>query len=118
MIPTYSKNQKAAKDLLRWFHAKANYDKWFTKAKGFYSGVTLEWENNPMWNEDPVMLPYKVAGRLGQVPGYPGPTGLRPAETLSKYVIVNMFGRTAQGTMSAEESVKIAENDLKRIYTS
>jgi len=69
-----------------------------------------------MWQEDPVMLPFRIAGRLGQIPGYPGPTGPKPAETLSKYVIVNMFGRAAQGTMSAEESVKIAENDLKGIY--
>ncbi len=116
VIPSYSKNQKAAKELLRWFHAKANYDKWFRMGKGFYSGATTEWENNSMWNEDPVMLPYKVAGRLGQVPGYPGPTGPKPAETLSKYLIVNMFGRVAQGKMSAEESVKVAEGDLKRVY--
>jgi len=27
-----------------------------------------------------------------------------------------MFGRAAQGTMSAEESVKVAETDLKGIY--
>ena len=116
VIPTYSKNQKAAKDLLRWFHAKENYSKWFNVSKGFYSGVTTEWENSPMWKEDPIMLPYKVAGRLGQIPGYPGPTGPKPAEALSKYLIVNMFGRAAQGTMSAEESVKVAEGDLKRIY--
>jgi multiple sugar transport system substrate-binding protein len=116
VIPTYSRNQKAAKELLRWFHARENYAKWFNVSKGFYSGVTTEWENSPMWNEDPVMLPYKIAGRLGQVPGYPGPTGVKPAETLSKYLIVNMFARTASGKMSAEESVKIAEGDLKRVY--
>jgi multiple sugar transport system substrate-binding protein len=116
VLPTYSQNQKAAKDLLRWFHSTATYDKWFTSGKGYYSGVTTEWENNKMWQEDPVMLPFRVAGRLGQIPGYPGATGPKPAETLSKYVIVNMFGRAAQGTMSAEESVKIAENDLKGIY--
>jgi len=116
VIPTYSKNQKAAKDLLRWFHAKENYAKWFNVSKGFYSGVTTEWENSPMWNEDPVMLPYRLAGRLGQVPGYPGPTGPKAAEVLSKYLIVNMFARAAQGATTAEESVKIAEGDLKRVY--
>ena len=62
------------------------------------------------------MLPFKVAGQLGQVPGYPGPTGPKPAEALTKYIIVNMFARAAQGTMSAEETVKVAEGDLKRIY--
>ena len=116
VIPTYSKNQAAAKALLRWFHTNENYAKWFNVGKGFYSGVTLAWEKSPMWNEDPIMLPFKVAGQLGQVPGYPGPTGPKPAEALTKYIIVNMFARAAQGTMSAEETVKVAEGDLKRIY--
>ena len=116
VIATYSKNQKAAKDLLRWFHTAANYEKWFNVGKGFYSGVTIDWENSKMWDEDPVMLPYKLAGRVGQVPGYPGPTGIKPAESLSKHLIVNMFARAAQGTMSAEASVKICEDDLKRVY--
>lgn len=116
VIPTHSKNQKAAKDLLRWFHTAANYEKWFNEGKGFYSGVTVDWENSKMWGEDPVMLPYKMAGRVGQVPGYPGPTGIKPAESLSKHLIINMFARAAQGTMSAEASVKICENDLKRVY--
>ena len=69
-----------------------------------------------MWQEDPVMLTLRVAGRPGQIPGYPGPTGPKSAETQCKYVIVNGFGRAAQGTMSAEDSVKIAETDLKAIY--
>ena len=116
VIPTYSQNQVAAKDLLRWFHTAANYGKWFNGAKGFYTGVTVDWESSKMWDEDPVMLPYKAAARVGQVPGYPGSTGVKPAESLAKYLIVNMFARAAQGTMSAEESVKICENDLRRVY--
>ena len=116
VIPTYSKNQKAAKDLLRWFHTASNYEKWFHAGKGFYSGVTVDWENSKMWDEDPVMLPYKAAGRVSQVPGYPGPTGIKPAESLSKHLIVNMFARVAQGAMNAEESVNICQNDLKKVY--
>ena len=34
VMPTYSKNQKAAKDLLRYFHKKENYDQWFSTAAG------------------------------------------------------------------------------------
>ena len=116
IVPAYSKNQKAAKELLTWFHTKPNYDKWFRTAKGFYSGVTTEWESNSMWQEDEVMLPYKVAGRLGQLPGYPGPTGPKPAEVLTKYVIVNMFARAAQWRSTAEEAAALAEKELKQIY--
>jgi multiple sugar transport system substrate-binding protein len=50
------------------------------------------------------------------VPGYPGPSGPKPAEALSKYVIVNMFGRACQGKMTAEEAAATAEKELKQIY--
>ena len=70
---SYSKNQKAAKDFLKWVHSKAVYEKWFVSQKGFATPPTAEWEKHKVWDEDPVMLPYKVAGRLGRTPGYAGP---------------------------------------------
>jgi multiple sugar transport system substrate-binding protein len=32
--------QKAAKDLLRWVHTSANYEKWFISQKGFATPPT------------------------------------------------------------------------------
>ena len=67
-LPSYSKNQKAAKDFLKWMHTKANYEKWFVSQKGFATPPTAEWEKHKVWDEDPVMTPYKVAGELGRSP--------------------------------------------------
>lgn len=68
-----------------------------------------------MWELDPVMAPYRVAGRLGRVYGYAGPAGVKAAEVLSKYIIVDMFAKAVQGA-SAEEAVKWAEGEVKKIY--
>ena len=65
VLPNYSKNQKAAKDFLKWVHSKAVYEKWFVSQKGFATPPTPEWEKHKVWDEDTVMTPYKVAGRLG-----------------------------------------------------
>ena len=35
VLPTYSKNQKAAKNFLKWAHSKPVYEKWFISQKGF-----------------------------------------------------------------------------------
>src|SRR4029079_12589665 len=35
VIPKYSKNEKTAKDLLKWVHSKPVYEKWFISQKGF-----------------------------------------------------------------------------------
>jgi len=115
VVPSYSKNQKAAKDLLKWAHSKATYEKWFVSQKGFATPPTAEWENHKLWGEDPVMTPYKVAGRLGQAPGYPLPSGKKAAEVLTKYIITDMYAKAVQG-MSAEDAVKWAESELKKIY--
>ena len=46
MLMSYSKNQKAAKDLLRWMHTPANYEKWFISQKGFATPPTPNWESH------------------------------------------------------------------------
>lgn len=33
MVMSYSKNQKVAKDFLRWVHTPASYEKWFISQK-------------------------------------------------------------------------------------
>jgi multiple sugar transport system substrate-binding protein len=115
VLPTYSKNQKAAKDFLTWIHSKPVYEKWFVSQKGFATPCTAEWENHKVWGEDPVMTPYKVAGRLGRTPGFAGPSGAKAGEVLSKYIIVDMYAKGVQGT-APEEAVKWAEAELKKVY--
>jgi len=116
MLMSYSKNQKVAKDFLRWLHTPANYEKWFVSQKGFATPPTTKWESHKLWGEDPVMEPYKIAGRLGQAPGYAGPAGKKAAEVLTKYIIVDMYAKAIQG-MRAEDVVKWAEGELKSIYS-
>jgi multiple sugar transport system substrate-binding protein len=76
-LPSYSKNQKAAKDVLKYM---------------------------------------QVAGRLGRTPGFAGPANAKSAEVLSKYVITDMYAKAVQG-MSAEEAVKWAEGEIKKVYS-
>ncbi len=61
------------------------------------------------------MTPYKVAARLGQAPGFAGPPNAKAAEALSKYIITDMYAKAVQG-MPAEEAVKWAETELKKVY--
>ncbi len=117
MIMKYSKNQDAAKQFLTWLHQEANYRKFFESQKGFATPCTAKWENDPLWNVDPVMTPYKVATRLAQAPGFAGPPDAKAQEGLSKYIITDMYAKAVQGA-PAEETVKWAEGELKKIYSA
>src|SRR5213593_1687726 len=115
MLMSYSKNQKAAKEFLKWIHDPKNYEQWFTVEKGFATAPTQVWEKHKMWDEDPVMAPYRVAGRLGLTPGYAGPANRKAAEVLTKYIITDMYAKAIQGG-TPEAAVKWANDELVRIY--
>src|SRR5229473_2121211 len=115
MLMKYSKNQDAAKEFLKWLHTEANYRKFFESQKGFATPCTAKWESDKLWDVDPVMRPFKVAARLGQAIGFAGPPNAKAQEGLSKYIITDMYAKAVQG-MPAEDAVKWAESELKKIY--
>jgi multiple sugar transport system substrate-binding protein len=117
MVMKYSKNQKGAKDFLRWAHTPANYEKWFVVQKGFAIGPTTQWEKHKMWDADPVMLPFRAAGRGGRHMGFAGAPAQKAAEAWNKYIIVDMYANAASGKMTPEASVKAAAGELAKIYT-
>jgi multiple sugar transport system substrate-binding protein len=111
----YSKNQKLAKDLVRWLHSKDHFEPWFVSQRGFSVGATTDWEKHRMWEQDPVMLPYRTAARAFRLFGYAGPPNAKASEVQTKYIITDMYAKAIQG-MAPEDAVKWAEGELKKIY--
>jgi len=115
MVMKYSKNAKAAKDFLVWLHSKPVFEKWFVSQKGYSVSATKEWEKHPMWQQDPIMLPFKSAVATGRMMGYAGPPDKRAAEVLSKYIITDMYAKAVQGA-TPEEAVKWAAGEVRKSY--
>jgi multiple sugar transport system substrate-binding protein len=115
IVPAYVKDPKAAKDFLRWFQSRDVYEQWFTSQQGFSVGSTKMWEQDPLWKVDPVMAPFRTAALSGRFAGYAGPSGRAAAETISKFIIVDMYTKAVQG-MTPEDSVKWAHGELVKIY--
>ncbi|MBV9861695.1 MAG: extracellular solute-binding protein [Alphaproteobacteria bacterium] len=115
LVPTYGKNQKAATDFLRWFHSRDIYEQWFTSQQGFSTGTTKMWENDKVWQDDPVMAPFRTAAESGRFAGYAGPAGRAAAEAISKFIIVDMYAKAVQGT-APEDAVKWAHDEMVKIY--
>ncbi len=115
-VMQYSKNQKLAKDFLRWLHQDANYEKWFQVNEGYSVGSTKKWEEHPMWKKvDKPLQVFRQAARQSRMLGHPGPATGKATESYTKYIIVDMFAKAVQGT-KAEDAAKWAEGELKKIY--
>ena len=115
MLMGYSKNQKPAKEFLRWIHSKPIFGEWFTSQQGYTCGPTPEWEKDPVWKIDPILLPFRDLPQSGRLVGYAGPPNRKAAEVVTKYIIVDMYAKAIQG-MAAEEAVKGAHDELVKIY--
>jgi ABC-type glycerol-3-phosphate transport system substrate-binding protein len=115
MLMGYSKNQKAAKDFLRWVSSKPVFEQWFTSQQGYTDGATLMWEEDKVWDADPVLLPFRDLPRKARLMGYAGPPGRASAEAQTKYIIVDMYAKAVQGT-APEDAVKWAHEELVKVY--
>jgi multiple sugar transport system substrate-binding protein len=114
-LMSYSRNQKAAKDFLRWVSSKEIYGQWFSSQQGYSCGATKDWERDPVWDLDPALLPFREAPYKARLPGYSGPPGPASAEAITKYVIIEMYAKAVLG-MPAEDAVKWAHGELVKIY--
>jgi ABC-type glycerol-3-phosphate transport system substrate-binding protein len=115
MVMAYSPNQKPAKDFLGWIHSKPVFEEWFTSQQGYTDGATKMWEQDPVWNADPVMAPFKNLAETGRLVGYAGPPNQKAAEVLTKYIIVDMYAKAVQG-MKPEDAVSWATGELQKVY--
>jgi len=115
-VMKYSKNQKLAKDFLKWLHLKENYGKWFQVNEGYTVGATKVWEEDPMWAKvDKPLQVFRRAARQSRMLGSPGPASAKATESYTKYILVDMYAKAVSGT-KAEDSVTWAEGELKKIY--
>ncbi|HYU13050.1 MAG TPA: extracellular solute-binding protein [Stellaceae bacterium] len=115
MLMGYSKNQKPAKDFLRWIHSKEVFGEWFASQQGYTDGATKDWEKDKVWEVDRVLLPFRDIPPFGRLAGYAGPPNRKAAEVVTKYIITDMYAKAIQG-MTPEDSVKGAHDELVKIY--
>jgi len=111
----FSKVQKEAKEFITWLLQPQQYSEWIGVGEGMIAGLLNFYENDPVWQKDPKIEIMRQIPKYVRMPGYPGPPSRPAAEAMVKYVVVNMFARACKG-MSTQETIAIAERELKDIY--
>ena len=107
--------EKEAHDFLRWLSKPKQLGAWYDVAVSYYQPLLHAYDNAPMWNVEPRNIPYRDALGTSHLPGWPAPPDRRLAESVAKYVVVDMFAKACAGA-STKEVIKTAEDQLKGIY--
>lgn len=113
---TYASDVEASRKFLAWLMSEEQVSRWYQSAQAYYAPFLHAYDNAPMWNEEPRMQPYRDLS-ICHLPGWPAPASRAMAESVSKYVIVDMFAKAAQG-QSTSDVIRDATTQLKQIYSA
>jgi multiple sugar transport system substrate-binding protein len=115
MVMKHCKEPKLAKEFIKWFMAKEQYEKWFATADTFAIPPTKIWYDHPVWVRDRKNVVFRDVIKDARWPGFAGPASRKSSEAMAKYILVDMFAKAVQGT-PPEEALKWATAELKKIY--
>jgi multiple sugar transport system substrate-binding protein len=115
VVMKYSRNQKVAKDFIRFYMDRTRFDPYFTTMDTFGIPGTQAYRDHPLWKKDPKTAVFPETLASARQVGHAGPPGRKATEALSKYIVVDMFAKALQG-MKAEDAVGWAAGELKKIY--
>jgi multiple sugar transport system substrate-binding protein len=113
----FSKNIEPAKEFIKFFFDKENYNDYVNAAQAFDAPVFKSMEDHPVWQIDPKYEPIKASGRYGHLYGWPAPGDERSQQVTNNFIIPIMFAKAVGGTPT-KEAMAWAEAEIKRIYTS
>jgi len=114
-IMSHAPDQAATKAFVRWLYDDKQMSRWLTSGDAYYAPFLHGYDNHPMWNPEPRYLPYKESLKTSRLHGWPGPAGHALAESVAKYVLVDMFAKACRGD-STKDVIATAASQLKQIY--
>lgn len=117
-LMSYSKNQDAAKDFIRYLTNAENINKYVGVQEGFAQGTGPKMEEHPVWKTDPKILAFLdvIKSKIGRWPGYAGPPSAQATQAQVRFIIVDLFAKACSREFKPKEAIAWAETQLKGIY--
>lgn len=112
---SFSPVKAEARAFLKWLMTTNALGDWYNSADSYYQPLLHGYDKAPMWNVEPRNIPFRDALASAHLPGWPAPASPKLAQSVAKYVVVDMFAKAAGGAKTPDV-IKAAEAQLKAIY--
>jgi multiple sugar transport system substrate-binding protein len=117
-ILSYSKNQAAAKEFLKYFFSDAVYTKWYQSQKGYHVPPTkTKFLDDTVFTADPKLKAFLDQAKLLRLPGYTAAPGPAVANSMANYVIIDMFAQAVQNG-NVKQAIADAATQVKKYYSA
>jgi multiple sugar transport system substrate-binding protein len=110
-----SENPEGQKAFLRAWFDKSYLVPWTKTGQSYFIPTLAGMENLDVWPDDPKLKIFRELNKINRLAGYAGPPTPIAAEAVSKYILVDMFGRACTGQMKPAEAVKWAAGEYQQI---
>jgi multiple sugar transport system substrate-binding protein len=117
-LPKDSPNQELAQECLRYLYDVTNYNTIIESAGSRYLPVYRDLFDTPFWNSNPKFEYLKDMLSEAKVVGYEGPASSAASEMLVQRVLTKAFSDMLVHGMSAEDSIKKADSEFRKIASS
>ena len=114
-IFNFSPAKDEARRFLHWLMDEKQLGGWYAVADSYYQPLLHGYDNAPMWQVEPRNIPFRDSLTNAHVHGWPAPPNRQLAESVAKYVVVDMFAKACAGA-STKDVIKNAEAQLRGIY--
>ena len=110
-----SKNVAGAREFLKWWFEDKQFGDWWRLQEGYMLQPVVKYYNDPVWQRDPKMSPFREQPKYGLNQGYAGPPNQKAALAWSKFIVVDTFAKAVQSG-DAKAAVEWGADQLKRTY--
>lgn len=111
----FSPRKAEALAFLRWLTDEKQLGGWYASADSYYQPLLHAYDKAPLWTVEPRNLPYRDSLANSHLLGWPAPPSPRLAQSVAKYVVVDMFAKACAGA-STKDVIKTADAQLREIY--
>lgn len=116
MIYNYTKAPQAAKAFVAFMMSSPNYEKMIEAGSGFLSHTLRDYENNPIWDQDPRFMPFRDVASRSLSFAHSGTLGYAASSVLADFVMLNMLAEAATGARTPKEAAEEAQRRAERYY--
>jgi multiple sugar transport system substrate-binding protein len=113
-IWTFSKQIDLAKEFLAYLFEEENYNAWIVASEGFNHPALRNYENHPIWQQNPKLSFLPQEGQYGRPSGWPAKPNEHIQIIEDSFILPDMVAKAVTGT-PIDQAIQWGEDHVRKV---